>query len=119
MYRLPKTQDLSFLIGVELEQVCVGRHAVILNFDRSVQISMLTSFAIASRRGELPVTHDDSVAGGSAMLACLGESVARAEATDDGGLLLEFVSGTTLTIIDDSEQYESFWIGYGDELIVA
>jgi hypothetical protein len=47
MYRLPRETDLSFLLGAELLQVCVGMNEVILHFDREIRITVMADFAVA------------------------------------------------------------------------
>ena len=119
MYGLSKNVDLSFLSGVELQQVCIGRNEVILNFDQDVRITVLSSLAVSCERGTPPTRYDDVVIGGSMVLPLLHDAVSEAEATDEGGLLLAFASGGTIIVFDDSDQYESFWIAHGKEQIIA
>ncbi len=118
MYRLSKDADLSFLRGVELQQVCVGCNEVILNFDQDVRITILSSFAVAYKRGVPPIRYDDA-SGGSAFLALLHGTVSRGEPTDEGGLLITFRSGASITVFDDSDQYESFWLSNGNKQIIV
>lgn len=119
MYRLSNNVDLSFLYGVELQQVCIGENEVILNFDRDIRITILSSFAVASKRDTPITTYHEAAKGGSAILSLLHLCVSKAEATDTGGLLLEFNSGASVNIFDDSDQYESFWIANQNEQIIV
>lgn len=118
MYRLSQDADLSFFVDVDLLQVCVGRNELILNFDRNVNLTMLSTFAVGDPDGA-SVTCEESLAGVLALFPLICDSVTKAEATPDGGLLLLFRSGRTITVFDDSDQYESFWIGTGEAEIIV
>lgn len=118
MYRLSKDEDISFLCGVELLQVCVGKNEVILNFEHDVRVTMLSDFAVA-KPGAPPTTYRDSSTGSVVLLRLLHDVVSCAAATDEGGLLLTFGSGTQLNVFDDCDKYESFWISHGDRQIVV
>jgi hypothetical protein len=118
MYGLKPDEDLSFLIGVEVIQVCIGVNEVILNGDRDVRITILSDFSV-SRQGGAMARFDDPREGASALVELLNESIASAEATAAGDLRLVFASGAELVAFDTNKQYESFWIkGSGREIIV-
>lgn len=59
------------------------------------------------------------VAGGTALLGLLHVRVSRATATEAGGLSLDFETNVRVTVFDDSQQYESFWIAHGDGEIIV
>ena len=49
----------------------------------------------------------------------LNQTVAEAEGSEDGTLRLAFDTGETLTIYDDSAEYESYTIRHGERVIVV
>jgi hypothetical protein len=109
MYRLAQTEDISFLIGIEIIQICVGRNEVIVNGEQDVRITMLGDFSFA-RAGAPPTRYSVPKEGGAALLELLNDHVDDASATAQGGLNLRFRSGAVLWIYDDNDQFESFWI---------
>lgn len=118
MYPLPHDTDLSFLVGSELLQVCVGLNEVILNFDRDVRITMLTHFAVETLPSGL-VRYENSITGGPALLFLLHEQIVAASATDEGDLIVTFRTGARLLVYDTSNQFESFYVAKGDVQIIA
>lgn len=119
MYGLSKNVDLSFLRGAELQQVCIGRNELILNFDRDVRITILSSLGVSCPRGVYSTNHSDVVVGGIKIVGLLNDVILDAEATDEGDLMMTFESGWAITAIDDSDEYESFWIAHGAEQIIV
>ncbi len=99
-------------------QVCVGENEVILNFDMNTHITILSDFAVGRVGGPLQ-RYDGATSGTVALLPLLHTSVVRATATDEGGLLVVFQSGSAIEIFDTSKDYESFWISSGERRIVV
>ncbi len=118
MYKLSPDIDLSFLLGIDLLQVCVGKNEVILNFTDDVRITLLSEFLIKEADQELVTFHETSD-GAQALVRMLNDEIEHAKATKEGGLLIAFRSGTTLGIPDTSEVYESFWISKGERQIIV
>jgi hypothetical protein len=83
-----------------------------------VRVTILSDFAMGER-GAPSIKYEDAPSGAVALLPLLHCTVAHAEATDEGGLLLTFRSGARLEVFDDSEQYESFWIAHGKQEIIV
>jgi hypothetical protein len=118
MYRLPKDADLSFLQGVALLQVCVGRNELILNFDRDVRVTILSEFAVGSSDAPF-TTYTDPISGAHRFFAVLQDTVTSATATSEGHLCLSFSSGMGVEVRDTSDEFESFWIKHGDQQIIV
>lgn len=119
MYGLPVETDLTPLVGTDVTYVGVGQFMTHVAFsgppDSSITIEGEFSLEIADRR----VTFSESVDGGGALLALLGQSVTSAVIPTDGTVRIAFSNGTTLEVPDDSEQYESYQLNLsGRELIV-
>lgn len=118
MYGLSATEDLSFFVGVDLLQVCVGKNEVILNFDRGVRVTVLSDLAVTNASGRSD-RYDDPIEAAKALLDLLHDSVKNAQATGEGGLRIDFASGRAVEVFDTSLQYESFSISAGKKEIVV
>jgi hypothetical protein len=118
MYPLGKDVDLSFFLGAQLLQVCVGKNELILNFDRSIRVTVLSDFIVTAPAGR-STAYGDPIKGAPSVLPLLHDRIEAARATDDGGLRLRFQSGSEVEIRDTSAQHESFWISNGDRLLIV
>lgn len=118
LYRLPQDIDLSFLVGADLLQVCVGSNEVILNFSDDIRITMLSEFLIREPGGEQKSCREvgDGVL---FLIGRLNEVITTAHRTNDGGLKIVFSSEAVLEISDQSDEFESFWINHRDKQIIA
>jgi hypothetical protein len=118
MYGLPDDLDLTFLEGISLLQVCVGANEVILNFDRSVSITIESTFRIRTVSGQDDV-YEDPRSASAALVGLISDSVARVSAETSGTLRLAFAGGGVLEIYDSSSQYESYQIRHGQQQYVV
>ena len=118
MYRLKSTADISFLLGVCFEQLCVSSGALTINGDNRISIKIFGGFAV-STSGKAYIRYNGAIDDAVALLPLIGSSVVAAEATIEGGLQIKFSSGAVLVIFDDSDQFESFTIEQGEKIIVV
>ena len=118
MHRLDGATDLSFLAGVCVEQICVSTGASTINGEGRVSIRVFGGFAISTPKLSC-VQFEGTVEDAAALFPLLGDRIRVAQATPDGGLKLDFNSGTALEIFSDSDQYECFTIENGGVLIVV
>jgi hypothetical protein len=118
MYGLPPDLDLNFLSGKSLLQICVGVHDLILNFDRSVSITVTSSIGCAIAGGPHRKFEDFRQAAAVAVVL-LYQTVTSAKGDADGTLSMEFHDGGHLDIYDDSKEYESYTIRHGEKLFVV
>jgi hypothetical protein len=118
MYGLPSNTDLSFLVGKTLQQVCIGLHEIILNFDDPLSITIMSPIA-CTLAGAKYQKYEDYRNAASVVVTFLQDVVASAKGDQDGTLTLEFGGGGRLDVYDDSKQYESYIIKNGDKLIVV
>ena len=118
MYGLRASEDLSFLLNVELIQICIGVNEAILNGDHDVRITILSDFSV-TRPGHATIRFSDTRTGAQALIGLLNEVIQTAKATESGDLLLGFSSGTHLQIFDMNRNYESFWIRAGNREIIV
>lgn len=111
MYGLPPDFDPQPLVGRTLEMVCFAAYQLFLHFDGAVLISVGSAYSYPDeQRHTLPVST-------SALMALIGQAVTGAEGTTDGTLSLQFATGETLRIFDNSPVYESYSIAFGDRVI--
>ena len=118
MYGLPKNIDLTFLLGKQLHQVCIGSNDLILKLDDHIIITVTSGCAYQSNNNETTsVEHYPT----SASLICqlLDSSVVEAQGQENGTLSLKFSNCDTLIIYDDSKQYESYQIKHNERLIIV
>lgn len=117
MYGLKKNEDITFLEGATLLQICVGSNELILNFDENIRLTILSEFSISSD-SQPYMRFDSSLVGSPYFFCLLGDSTVEAKATIGGGLKIFFRGGMRVEIFDSNEQHESFWI-QKDELIIV
>jgi hypothetical protein len=127
MYGIKATTDLSFLRGKTLCQVCFGPSDLQLNFaEGKTRISVESTIGYGASDG----TYEKRVIGkdpGTSevledtgfLLRLLMKEVEEVHWTAEGTVTLTFAGGSKLQIYDDSQQFESYTIGNGDQLIVV
>ncbi len=99
MRGLSSNVNLDFLLGLELQQVCVGIHQVILNFSSATSIAIESEYRL-----------NDAPSAPATLCSLLGRSVERVSNTGDGSFLLVFTKGYQLRVLDSNEEYESYQI---------
>jgi hypothetical protein len=57
MYELPEEPDLSFLVGCEFEQVCLGQFQTQLRFSRDVVVAIQADFSLDGKRQPVSEGH--------------------------------------------------------------
>jgi hypothetical protein len=117
MYGLSKDVDLKFFEQQELQQLCVGRHEVILNFASNITLTIQSRFACSTNR-QLPSVNADLPLSASSLLPLIGAHVVNADGGTDGTLKLTFSNGEHLLVYDDEPNYESYVITRSGETIV-
>jgi Family of unknown function (DUF6188) len=117
MHGLPEGFDPSFLVGLNLEQICFTENQVIFHFSSDVHITVES--AVAYRRGAsservltIPIVESD-------LMSLLGDSVRLATAGRDGSLAISFTSAKVLTCLDTSQQFESYQIRRGEDVLIV
>ena len=109
MYGLKKEIDLSFLNDRELMQVGVGLNQVSFRFDENVAISSKSVFRYFDGQDEWiwrPEPGSSEVA--ARTLALLGATITGFESNENGTLAINFSNGQRLTMVDSSNEYESY-----------
>ena len=118
MYGIPVGETFAFIEGRVLEQLCFGRHELILNFDDGLSITVEGALGITlAGAGESVV--DDAVDIASVLVGLISDRVAAIEVNDPRSFSMGFAQGLMVRLIDSSDRYESFQVRHGDRLIVV
>ncbi|MEJ7623683.1 MAG: DUF6188 family protein [Pyrinomonadaceae bacterium] len=119
MYGLPDDFSTDFLLGRNLEQICINENQVYFHFDNQLFITVEGTYAyqnVESEAGELLIEVPRFDAN---VLQLLGSSVRKCASSPDGTLNLSFDNGQTLTMLDSSREFESYQIRYKDLIIIV
>ena len=114
MYRLKPSasEDLAYLRGADVEQVCIGKHDLQFRLHPDGVICIWSTCELVAADG---TTADTWVNGNRSdrFLFCdlLGATISDVLAVDDKTLTLKFTDGRRLVLFDTSDQYESFSVG--------
>jgi len=120
MYGLKSHIDLSFLNGREVGQVAIGVFQIIFGFDGDMTISVEGEFRYFNGESELVWKAKPGSAHIAARaVALLGATIENFDAHENGTLVLAFSNGHRLTILDSSQQYESYQITRPGQIIVV
>lgn len=119
MYGLPKDINLDFFVGRTLLQICIGASDIILKFDESVSLTITCSIGFKEEGCDIR-KYDFLSHSAVDIIKLLHKIVIGVNGLEDGTLILEYNDGNILEVYDDSEQYESYIIHYGDnEMIIV
>jgi hypothetical protein len=111
--------DFAFLRGLEVEQVCLGQYQTSIHFHPQGRISMEGRYVHEITSENRQVIQPRSSCGPNELYRLLGQSVTDVVVPSDSILRLSFSNGDTLTLIDDTDQYESFVISFNQvEMVV-
>ena len=126
MYGLPENIDFSFLVGKELQPVCVAFCTVQLHFDgKNTGIGIEGRFT--HRTGSKTYEWDSDIhhsrkmtSAAASIFSLLGTSIVSVKAKRDGTLRLIFSNKHEVTLYDDTSTYEAYQIwNDNDPLIVV
>jgi hypothetical protein len=112
VYRIPEDFDASVFVGATLATVTFGPFKVDLNFegDEPLWIAVEGSYEHSGPRSEGWTDEVRVPAGTSRLMQLTNHVVSKTARLDAERLRLDFDHGHALTLIDDSDQYESFQI---------
>jgi hypothetical protein len=118
MHGLPSNVNLDFFIKKTFLQMCIGANDLILNFDNDVSITVTSSIGCLDSTGKIH-KGEDFLKIAPILGLLLNCTVVSVKGDKSGTLKLEFDNGGKLEIYDDSEQYESYIIKNGEQIIVV
>jgi hypothetical protein len=116
MYGVPADLDLSRFKNATLESLGIGLFQIQFQFHPQSCISVMGKWELRDSSGALVDEALDTVGERESyrVHVVLGKSVESYLVSAPDSFSLRFESGHTLTIFDDSKQYESFSIQPGD-----
>jgi hypothetical protein len=118
VYIIDPLTDFSSLLGQEVTQVSIGVGQVILRFHDGLTMNIACPFKLARDRRILFEGDGKNHSTTKELVCLLSSSIDFVEAIGDHELAIHFLGRYCLTLIDDSEYYESFVINGQDfELI--
>ena len=118
MYGVPPDLDLSFLIGAEVIQVCLGVYQVQLHFHPAASLSIEGGWELRDAAGaRIDRRHEGAERPPYQLHRLLGRGVKRVVISAPDWIELHFDGGYTLRVLDDSSDYESFQIQPGDIIV--
>jgi hypothetical protein len=118
MHGLDKNVDLTFLIGREVIQICIGMYQVIFVFDEDVTVSVEQGFEVVTAQTSAKwVPGEPTLA--SSTVALLGAGVKSVHAQENGTLELAFSNGANLVLRDENSKFESYQITRPGQTIVV
>jgi hypothetical protein len=118
MYGFPRDFDAEVLVGRELSSVTFAENLISLQWDEIVSVTILGS--ISYRVGLGTEEHTDSPpVSESRLVALVGRSVVASRIESPRRLVLLLEHAGSITLLDDSDAYESYIIQIGDRQIVV
>jgi hypothetical protein len=105
MYNVPPENELQFLVGRELIQVCIDPCQVIVHFDNQTSISIESSFHL-----EFEPAPKSLLESGAQILRLLRTTITSVQVVNPNELVLVFDARWRLHIFEDDDPYESFHI---------
>jgi hypothetical protein len=121
MFGIPDDLDGTIFVGETLGTVRFGPFTVTFTFDVPEQlwIAVDGSYIHAGPQAEGWIDEVSLPTGESRLMQLTNHTVVEAARLDRTRLRLGFDHGHTLTLVDDSDQHESFNIGHGDQLWIV
>lgn len=112
MHRIPEDLDTRIFVGADLSQVCFGAHVVGFEFSAAKRLTVTVQGAYihAGPQTEGWIDEVRLPTQTSRLMQLTNHQVVQATRLDATRLRLDFDHGHSLTLIDDTDQYESFHI---------
>jgi Family of unknown function (DUF6188) len=117
MFGLSKSTDLSFFVGRQLVQVCVGMYQVILRFDEETSVSLECDCQIIPQLPQRMPAY--SIHASACLLRVIGDTVTSTNNVGNGDISLEFSNGCSLFIFDSNDDSESYQINHGSNILIV
>ncbi len=118
MYKLASKIDLDIFKDKVLIQACFGENEIILSFDPNLSVLLTSSISCISASGDVR-RYKSLKESSTDLVKMLGFSTKYATGNEAGTLTVKFENEEAIEIYDDSDQFESFIIKNGAEVIVS
>ena len=119
MYGLNESEDLSFMLGKELQQVAVGQFQVILHFLDDLSIYIGSGCKFIDKDEKSTEMSGDNPKSTKNLVCLLGQRIDKADNLGEGTLKLIFSDKSQLLLFDDLENYECYHITSPDGEILV
>jgi hypothetical protein len=118
MYGLPSDFDPHIFVGRRLEAITFAENVIVLAFDEQLTVSVSGSVPYrGAADAELSV--DTPPVPTTTLVTLVGGVVAATDLRSPRELILQFEGGASATLLDDSDDYESYLINTGTREIVV
>ncbi len=118
MNGVPADLDLTFFHGAEVIQVCLGQYQLQIHFQPAGAIFIEGGWELLDAAGErIDRSYDAPERPPYQLHRLLGRRVVGSEVAAPISFALRFDGGDLLRVFDDSEQFESFHIQPGDNIV--
>jgi hypothetical protein len=109
------TDDILYkkLVDIPLQQVCFGENEIILNFDNNVRITVFVDLIVLDNGKQI-----ESSRSSLTLVGLLGSHIRSVNVLGNDTLELQFASGISVRIVDESRYYESATIDIESETII-
>ncbi len=107
MYNFKTSDDLSFLRGARVDQLCIGRHSVILQMNESRAITVSCNITISDGGVEHKLDCSNVSGDINPLLVVLGGTIESTRVVSPRELKILFSGTGAMSIHDDSKMYES------------
>jgi hypothetical protein len=107
MYGLPADFDHGVFVGRRLEYVTYGEHVIGLNFGDGLTVSVYGAVRYQETR-DAPATTERSLVAETRLVAAVGQLVNATDLRSPNVLILRLENGATVTLLDDSNEFESY-----------
>lgn len=118
MYGLPKNINLNFILNKAITSICIGQHHIILYFEDELHFYIGNDCKFVSKDKSTTIISDNKNSA-SVLIPLLESTITHYQTKENGDLILYFDSNDTLYLYDDSPNFESYLIKYGDIEIVV
>ena len=112
MYGLPADFNPSVFVGCKLEMICFAEYQVYLHFSNNVLVSVESALNVNGVNYGVPLKNAD-------FMHLVGHSVVSALGNKEGDLTVIFDDGSSLSVLDTEDQYESYRIRVGGSEIIV
>lgn len=118
MYGLPADFDPSVFVGRDLESVTFAVNTIVLSFSDRLAVSISGRVPYRGpKSAESGV--DDPPVSRTTLTTLVGHKVRGFDLLSPRELVLDFGDGGSITLLDDSDTYESYLINTGDREIIV
>jgi hypothetical protein len=117
MYGLPSDFDPDVFVGRELENVTFAQNLIVLRFTGiSVNLEGTVPYKVSPSSDE---QYESPPVVQSSLVGAVGRTVEATELKSPKELVLRLSNGFEVVLLDDSDQYESYLISFGEREIVV